>query len=138
VSIPASSLQPGNFLYVFLKLGLALEIRQLPNGDFDRVVPTRTKVAEEWAWTKIIGTLTKYENGFLYLESTLPMPSQAVPYPGRAYSVVIHYSAVKRAHLIDPVAKEPKTFQINVHKNPIQWDHPVWVPYQTKQTIIFP
>jgi hypothetical protein len=136
MSVQASSLTPGDTVLVFLKLGLALEIRALPRGKFDRIVPSKPKVAEEWSWTKVLGLVTKYEDGFLYLEATLPTPKRLVPYNGPAFSTVIHYSAIKSAQLIHVVNNAPKEHPFQEGKH-LRWDMS-WLPYQTKEAIIFP
>lgn len=136
MAIQASTLKQGDTVLVYMKTGLALEIRTLPNGQFDRVVPNKVKVAEEWSWTKVLGLVSKYENGFLYMEATLPTPKRLVPYNGRAFSTIIHYTAIKSAQLIHTVnipAVQP-TIVAGQHINKDMR----YLPHQTKETIIFP
>ncbi len=136
MSIHASELLPGATLLISLKLGLALEVRVHGNSrDVDRVVPSRTRKASPTAWTKVVARLDRYENGFLYLQVMKPM-IQPVPYNGPSFHAIVHHSAIKRAEAINPINNPAKIHPFEEGRH-IPWDMH-WVPWQTKQTVVFP
>lgn len=131
----ASDLKQGDTVMVLLKLGLALEIRNLGKGQFDRIVPTKTRVVNSLSWPKVIGLVEKYESGFLYMQVSQSIPNSFLPM-GPSFPTVIHYSAMKWAQILHPVNNPPRVHQIEEGKHLNCDIH--WLSYQTKEMVSFP
>jgi hypothetical protein len=133
-----TELVPGDEILVFMRLGLALEVKRNVDGSVCRAVPTVPQKASSLALTKFRATVLRNEteSQVLFL-ATVGVDSHGNPLPhSNGLPADIHYSAFNKIRLYSPYSYVPRDEIHHTGSKAIPGVQGLYKNYQPYRTLV--
>lgn len=135
-AVRITDLVPGDEIYGYMRLGLAITKAVRGNGSVYGIVPSRTQRAGPSDLTRWQGTVIQNNVSENVISCNITATSsEMLPLNRESLSVDIHYSALKRLRLLSKINFEPHPWN---NTFPANFPDAAFKPYRTFTEVLLP